>query len=65
MIQWALFKIIEAKGGRLVKKCGFGPMEKILIYQFLKTIIYDFITNGQILPKSSSNEGFVIQDSRV
>ena len=65
IIQWAVFKIIEAKGGRLVKKWEFGQTEKILIYQFFKTRIYAFMIHGQFLPKSSSNWRFVIQDSRV
>ena len=65
MIQWAIFKIIEAKGGHLVKKWEFGQTEKILIYQFFKTRIYAFMIHGQFLPKSNSNWRFVIQDSMV
>ena len=65
IIQWAVFKIIEAKGGRLVKKWEFGQTEKILIYQFFKTRIYAFMIHGQFLPKSNSNWRFVIQDSMV
>ena len=63
MIQWAIFKIIEAKGGHLVKKWEFGQMEKRIIYHFFKTRIYSFMAYGQFPPKSKSR--FVIQDWRV
>ena len=57
----ALCKKIEVRGGRYVKKLEFDQTKKNVIYQFFKTEISAFMTNGRFLPKSSLNSSFVIQ----